>query len=627
MCGIAGILHLPGQATIERDWLAQMSELIAHRGPDGAGFFIDGALGFAHRRLSIIDLATGDQPMTRPDGAHTIIYNGEIYNYRAVRAELQARGHSFRTQSDTEVILHAYAQFGDQCIKHLNGMFAFAIWDARARRLLLARDRLGVKPLYYWSDGEWFVFASEIKALRAFPHFRARVNRAALDEYLHFIYPLGAHTFFDNVTRLEPGHILCVQNHRVALEKYWDVAFAPRARTPAQAVDELEHLLDDAVRTQLVSDVPLGAFLSGGLDTSTIVALAMRHSAPGLNTFSVGFTEGARFDELPYAQIVAQTFGTTHHQIVPTAREFLDFFPRALWHLDEPSVGPPAIPTFFVARRARESGVKVLLSGEGGDELFAGYPRAVALHHQQLLARGDGTTRLRALQTLTGFYARRTLGWRGGLALFTTLAQPAPQRYARMQCALAPEIRARLYRADFARAVGATRARDIFAQTFAGCADASDLNRAMYVDLKTYLAALLHVADRMTMAASVEGRVPLLDHRLVEWAANVPPALKVDAFATKALLRQTAARFLPRAIVQRPKVGFQTPFEIWARSPEWKDFIHDTLLSARALQRDYFDPGFVRATVNRLDAGDVRPAALIWQLLNIELWHRAFLDG
>ncbi|MEW5718220.1 MAG: asparagine synthase (glutamine-hydrolyzing) [Chloroflexota bacterium] len=629
MCGIAGILRLDGQPNIEQSILKRMADVMRHRGPDGEGFFVDGPIGFAHRRLSIIDLATGDQPMASADGALVIIYNGEIYNYRELRARLQSRGCRFRTQSDTEVILQAYAQYGDRCVDHLNGMFAFAIWDKHQRRLFLARDRLGVKPLYYWSNGQWLLFASEVKAFLEFPDFRVKVNLAALDEYLTFVYTLGAHTFFDGVKRLLPGHTLAAANQQVSVTRYWDLSFTMRPVGQAQSTEELEALLEDAVRMQLVSDVPLGSFLSGGLDTSSIVAMAMRHASPGLKTFSVGFTEGARFDELPYAQIVASKFGTDHHQIVPSARGFLEFFPRAVWHLDEPAVGPPAIPTFFVSRLAREQGVKVLLSGEGGDELFAGYPRAVALHQQQLLADATGTltNRWRAARTLAGFYMRRTLGWRAGLALFTTLADPAPRRYAQMQRALAPRVRAQLYSAEFRRQVGDTRALEDFAATFEGCHDTCDLNRAMYVDVKTYLAALLHVADRMSMAASVESRVPLLDHRLVQWAAALAPALKTDGFATKALLRQTAACFLPAEIVNRPKVGFQTPFEVWARQPEWYEFLRDTLLSASASQRGYFEPNYVRRVVDDLYEGSGRGAPLVWQLLNVELWHRAFLNG
>ena len=628
MCGIAGILRLDDQANIDRPVLERMSSLLRHRGPDGEGFFSEGAIGFAHRRLSIIDLATGDQPMTSPDGSRVIIFNGEIYNYREIRAELQAKGCQFRTQSDTEVILQAYDIFGSQCVNHLNGMFAFAIWDKREQRLFIARDHLGIKPIYYWSNGTWFVFASEIKAFLAFPGFQVKLNRAALDEYLTFVYVLCEHTFFDGVKQVLPGHTVTVQNKRITTNKYWDVTFEQRAITASQAISELENLLDDAVRMQLVSDVPLGAFLSGGLDTSTIVAMAMRHASPGFKTFSVGFTESARFDELPFANIVASQFGTDHHQIVPSAKDFLDFFPKAIWHLDEPAVGPPAIPTFFVSRLARSKGVKVLLSGEGGDELFAGYPRGVALYHQQQL-RGNASnisTRVSALQTLAGFYARRTMGWRSGLSLFTTLTQATPQRYAQMQRALAPSLRDRLYSTDFRRAVGESQALDKFASTFDACNTKSDLQRAMYVDLKTYLAALLHVADRMGMAASVESRVPLLDQRLVQWAASLPAQLKIEGFATKSLLRKTASHFLPAEIVQRPKVGFQTPFEVWVRRDDWKAFVQETLLASNALQRGYFNPAFVRQGIDNLYHGDGRSAPLVWQLLNIELWHKAFVD-
>lgn len=602
-----------------------MNATLQHRGPDGEGFFVAEDIGLAHRRLSIIDLATGDQPMMSADGAHVIVFNGEIYNYRAVRAELQTQGYAFHTQSDTEVILQAYDAYGAQCVNHLNGIFAFAIWDKRERRLFLARDHLGVKPLYYWSDGDRLVFASEIKAFCAFPEFKVKLDLAALDEYLTFVYVLGEHTFFDGVNRLLPGHTLTVCHNRIAINQYWDVSCEPRAITEAQAIDELACLLDDAVQMQLVSDVPLGSFLSGGLDTSTLVALAMHHTAPGLKTFSVGFSEGARFDELPFAQLVATQFGTDHHQIVPSASEFLDFFPKAVWHLDEPAVGPPAIPTFFVSRLARREGVKVLLSGEGGDELFAGYPRAVALHHQQVLRDGASNLAMRgaALRDLAGFYARRTLGWRGGLSLFTTLLQPTPRRYAHMQRALAPALRQQLYSTDFPSE--ARRAEDAFTALFDSCRAESDLQRAMYVDLKTYLAALLHVADRMGMAASVETRVPLLDYRLVQWAAGLPAQLKVAGFATKSLLRKTAAHWLPAEIVQRPKMGFQTPLEAWVRCADWQAFVHETLLAPSALQRGYFNPAFVRHCVDNLYQGDGRRAPVVWQLLNIELWHKAFL--
>jgi len=605
-----------------------MAHVMRHRGPDGEGFFVDGLVSLAHRRLAIIDLTTGDQPMFNEAKSLVIVYNGEIYNYREIRALLETKGHRFRTQSDTEVILHAYEEYEADCVNHFNGIFAFAIWDRQHRRLFLARDRLGVKPLYYWSDGHVFLFASEIKALLEYPRLQVRVNPVALDEYLTFVYTLGEHTLFEGVKRLLPGHTLTVADGQVSTARYWDVSFEKRALTEAQAIEELESLLEDAVRLELVSDVPLGSFLSGGLDTSSIVAMTMRHALPGFKTFSVGFEEGAQFDELPYAQVVARRFGTDHHQIVPSAREFLDFFPRAVWHLDEPAVGPPTIPVYFVCHLAGEKGVKVLLSGEGGDELLAGYPRAVALYQQQLLAGSvsDNGSRWTALRTLAGFYARRTMGWREGLILFTTLRRPAPQRYVNMQRTLRPQVRRRLYSPDFRQQVGDTRALDTFAATFDGCDASSDLDRALYVDVKTYLAALLHVADRMSMAASVESRVPLLDHRLVQWAASLPPALKAQGFATKALLRKTAACFLPPEIVHRPKVGFQTPFEVWVQRPDWRDFVHDTLLSERALGRGYFQPDFMRFLVDDLYQGRGRYIPLVWQLLNVEWWHRIFVD-
>lgn len=629
MCGIAGILNLDGQPLEHEAVLKAMADVMRHRGPDGAGFFADGPIGLAHRRLSIIDLSTGDQPMTNEAGLLVIVYNGEIYNYREIRARLEAKGHHFRTQSDTEVILQAFAENGERCLEHFNGMFAFAIWDRQQRHLFLARDRLGVKPLYHWSDGHVFLFASEIKALLEYPGFPVRANPTALDEYLTFVYTLGEHTFFEGVKRLLPGHVLTVSNGQVSTTRYWDVTFEKRAVSEPQAIEELEALLEDAVRLELVSDVPLGSFLSGGLDTSSIVAMAMRHATPGFKTFSVGFEEGAQFDELPYARVVARRFGTDHYQIVPSAQEFLDFFPKAVWHLDEPAVGPPAIPGHFVCRLARDKGVKVLLSGEGGDELLGGYPRAVALYQQQLLAGSarNGSSRWEALRTLASFYARRTMGWREGLALFTTLGHPAPQRYAHLQRTLRPQVRRQLYSPDFRQQVKEAGTLATFAAVFDGCDDASsDLDRALYVDVKTYLAALLHVADRMSMAASVESRVPLLDHRLVQWAASLPPALKAQGFATKALLRKTAARFLPSEIVHRPKVGFQTPFEVWVRRPDWRDFVHDTLLSGRALGRGYFQPDFVRFLVDDLYQGRGRHIPLVWQLLNVEWWHRIFVD-
>lgn len=626
MCGIAGMLSLDGQTKSDPQSLKRMADNLRHRGPDGEGFFVRDSIGLANRRLSIIDLETGDQPMANEDGSMVIVYNGEIYNYRDVRARLESNGHRFRTRSDTEVILHLYEECGSRCVEELNGMFAFAIWDERERRLLLARDRLGIKPLYYWNDGHWLLFASEIKAFLEFPDFQVQLNTAALDEYMTFTYTLGEHTFFSGVRKLLPGHVLFAANGQITTQKYWEMAFEERRITSTQACDELEARLEDAVRMQLVSDVPVGSFLSGGLDTSSIVAMAMRHASPGFKTFSVGFAEGARFDELPYAKIVAQKFGTDHYQIVPSAKDFMDFFPRAVWHLDEPAAGPPAIPAFFVSRLARSEGVKVLLSGEGGDELFAGYPRALALYQQQLLV--DSTNRVsdraNALRALAGFYARRVMGWREGLSLFTALGNPAPMRYARMQRALSPQTRSQLYSPELRREVGDARAVEAFAATFDGCNDSSDLSRAMYVDVKTYLSALLHVADRMSMAASVEARVPLLDHRLVPWAASVPSPLKAEGLATKALLRKTAARYLPAEIVRRPKVGFQTPFEVWVRQPAWREFVQDTLLSAPASQRGYFNQNFVRRVLEDLYHGNGRGAPLIWQLLNVELWHQAF---
>jgi asparagine synthase (glutamine-hydrolysing) len=630
MCGIAGLVTCDRIGPDDPARVARMRDALAHRGPDDAGLFADGSAVLGHRRLSIVDLAAGHQPMGNEDGRTWIVFNGEIYNHADVRRELEAAGHRYRTRSDTETIVHAYEQWGDACVERLRGMFAFAIWDADARRLLLARDRLGVKPLYWALSHGRFLFGSEIKAILESGLVERRPNEDALPELLGTRYLSGSETLFRGIYRLLPGHTLTYQDGRVTTHEYWDVPAADDAAAPIgdrEAVHRFRELLEESVRVRLMADVPLGMFLSGGLDSSAIAALMARLIDRPLQTFSVAFKDRA-FSELDFARSVARAIGADGHEVVIDDRDFFGALPRLVWHEDEPIAHPSSVPLYFVSELARRH-VTVVLTGEGSDELLAGYgkyPRALL---NWRAARAYEAVPAAARRWIAGRVVPAVPGGLGRYARRSFLAMPrtpeamffdnfAAIGLRRQQHLLGPALAAS---ATPERAYGASRAY------FDALDDRSTtLDRLLYADIKTYLVELLMKQDQMSMAASIESRVPFLDHHLVEFVDGLAPRMKLRGLTTKWILREAMRDVLPREILTRRKMGFPVPFGGWVRS-RWEPAVREVLLDGRTRQRGLFDPAGVERLLDdhvsgRADGGDA-----IWTLLNVELWYRTFIDG
>ncbi len=620
MCGIAGIYRFDS-APVDPDLLSRMTAVLAHRGPDGDGVHVDGPAGLGHRRLSIIDLAGGAQPIGNEDGTVWVVLNGEIYNFRDLRADLEARGHRFATRSDTEAIVHLYEERGDDCVQALAGMFAFALWDSRRRRLLLARDRLGKKPLYYaHRPGRALTFGSELKAVLVDPQVPCEIDLEALDRYLGLLYIPAPATIFRDVRKLPAGHLLVADAAGVSIREYWDVRFVdgPR-RTTQQYAGELRDLLGQAVQARLVSDVPLGAFLSGGLDSSTVVALMAQLADRPVVTASVGFRESDH-DERPSARLVAGRLGCDARESEVTPR-IRDLLPRLVWHFDEPFADSSAVPTYYVSKVAREH-VTVALSGDGGDELLAGYPRHFWDRWEaraRPLARPAG-----AVRAVGRWWPSRL---RGGNVL-THLALTPGDACARKHSAelFRDAAKRGLYSEDMARTAAGFDPLAVHRAHYERCDARDPLDRSLYVDLKTYLADdILVKVDRMSMAHGLEVRAPFLDHRVVEFVAGLPAALKLRGRTTKFVLREAMRSLLPEAVLARPKHGFTVPLRRWLRG-ELRELVEDLLFEPRAEQRGWFNP----RTVKQLwaDHSDgVRDAGhQLWLLLMLELWCRAFLD-
>ena len=631
MCGIAGIVAADRLHADERARLPLMRDVLTHRGPDEAGLFVDERAGLAHRRLSIVDLASGQQPLGNEDGSIQVVFNGEIYNHAEIRPELEAHGHVYRTRSDTETIVHAYEQWGDSCVERFRGMFAFAIWDANRQRLLLARDRMGIKPLYWTVVRNRLLFGSEIKAILESGLVRAEADDRAIPELLSTRYLSGAATLFKGIQRLLPGHLLVFERGAATTRQWWDIPVGRRnpdveGLSDAALVDRFRTKLEEAVRTRLMADVPLGMFLSGGLDSSAIAALMAGMIDRPLQTFSVAFKQRA-FSELDYARQVATAIKADAHEIVIDENDFFGALPRLVWHEDEPIAHPSSVPLYFVSKLASEH-VKVVLTGEGSDELLAGYgkyPRALA-NWRAGAVWGLAPDPVR--QFVTDAIVPRLPGRVARYATRSFLAMPrTPEAMffdnfaaigLRRQAALLDPRLARLATSDV---YAASRAY------FDAPNEASTLlDRLLYTDLKTYLVELLMKQDQMSMAASIESRVPFLDHHLVEFAAALPPRMKLRGFSTKWILREAVKSILPAGILTRKKMGFPVPFGIWMRGPAGH-IVRDVLLDSRARQRGITNPAAVAALLDSHARGVADGADALWSLLNLELWYRTFIDG
>jgi len=622
MCGFAAWFDPAGGRPDPR-WLADAAAAIAHRGPDDDGSRIEDGVGLAFRRLSIVDLATGHQPLANEDGTVWIAYNGEIYNHAELRRDLEACGHRYRTTSDTETIVHAYEEWGEACVERLRGMFAFAIWDRARRRLFAARDRLGVKPLYLARAGSAWVCASEIKALFAFPGVERRVHLPGVVEHLTLRYAAAPATLFQGIEKLPPGHHLTVDRAGHAIRRYWRVeAWEPKLPLgDAEALGELSERLTESVRIELMSEVPLGALLSGGVDSSLVVAAMSRLLDRPVQTFAVGFDAPGPYSELPFARRVAEHCGTEHRELVVGAADMLRELPRLVWHQDEPVSEPAAIPTYLVSQLARET-VTVVLTGEGGDELFAGYPKYAVEPTARRIAHLPAWMRDPLLDHGVD---RLPFGFRKlQVVARSARFRAEPERLAAWFAGFAGEERRRLLGPALAGHDAA--AAGAFATALAGTTARRPLDRMLDVDLTLWLADdLLMKMDKMSMAASLEARVPLLDHTLVEWAARLPDRLKVRGLGGKVLLKRLARQWLPREIVDRPKVGFTVPLSPWFRGP-LRELVADTLLSPTCLARGYYRPEALRQVVEDHLEGRRDRARELWTMLTLELWHRRFID-
>ena len=603
-----------------------MCELIAHRGPDGQGVWVDGFVGLGHRRLAIIDLSpSGRQPMATSDGAVWVTFNGEIYNFLELRDELEARGHRFQSRSDTEVLLAAYREYGVECLAKLRGMFAFAIWDAPNRRLFIARDRAGKKPLHYWVDRDGIAFASEPKAFLADPSFEPRPCLRALAEYMTYQYvpqPLSA---FEGVAKLPPAHYLLVENGNVTIRRYWKLSYQRKLRiSDEEACEALLDRLREAVRLRLISDVPLGAFLSGGVDSSLIVAL-MAELSGHVRTFSIGF-EDAEFDERPYARLVAQRYGTDHCEMVvrPSATEII---PKLVWHYNEPYADASAIPTYYVSEMTRRH-VTVALNGDAGDENFGGYTRYLGDSVEARFDRSPAAVRHAVAAVAAHVPVRtrnRSLSNRAARFL-QRLSDVPHRRYARRMMHFAPEMQAEVCTPEFAAALGDRSPFDLLddAHRVSDAPDAVDL--MLDLDVNRYLPdCLLVKVDIASMAHGLEARSPMLDHVFMEFAASLPSSMKVRNGVTKYILKQAAGPLLPDENISRAKRGFSPPLRSWFRDT-FGDYARDILGDGRFARRGYFRMDVVSRLLDEHRRGVDAWQKELWNLLMLELWHRTFID-
>jgi len=633
MCGICGIaFSARSRRLVDAHELVRMRDTMTHRGPDDCGVFTEGRVGLGHRRLSIIDVAGGHQPMHDDAGSLHIVYNGEVYNHQDLRASLERRGHRYRTRCDTESILRLYQEEGPRAVEQLRGMFAFAIWDSRTEELFLARDRLGVKPLYYVlaEDGSIY-FASEIKALLAARATPSVLNYEALPDYLANHAPSGSTTLFRGVQRLLPGHTLRWRDGAVEVRQYWDVSFAGtdhRHRADKDLIGEFSHRFTEAVRLRLMSDVPLGVFLSGGIDSAAITAVMSRLVDEPIKTFSVAFAE-REANELGYARTVAEAYRTDHHEVVVSPEEFLDALPTLVWHEDEPLAHPSSVALYFVSRLATDH-VKVVLTGEGSDELLAGYGRyARTLYNVRWGSRYHRFVPASVRRAVRGVIGSLAVGSRARKKLERTFLRIPPDLasiYFDNFAVFSRALQAQLLTPAAQERVAAADPYQIVREYLERTDARTLLDRLLYVDVKTYLHELLMKQDQMSMAASIESRVPFLDHHLVEFTAGLPSRLKLRGFTTKRILRESMSHLLPASILARPKMGFPVPVGSWFRGP-WRGIVFELVLGERARERGIFNPEVVRRLVQEHLSGRVEHSERLWALVNFELWLRRFVDG
>jgi asparagine synthase (glutamine-hydrolysing) len=628
MCGIVGRSNYLSGKPVNADVLKKMCDLLAHRGPDGEGVFQKGPVGLGHRRLAVIDLTeAAHQPMLKDNGRFVITYNGEIYNFRELRIVLEGLGHQFRSQSDTEVLLTAYQEYGIKCLEHLRGMFAFAIWDARERRLFLARDRVGKKPLYYRIHREGISFASESKAFLAEPDFQPEVNLEAISHYLTYQYVPAPWSAFQGVKKLPPAHYLVVQEEKITIERYWKLSY----RTPfpgsfEEAQQELLDKLKDATCGRLVSDVPLGAFLSGGIDSSVIVALMAELGVTNIKTFSIGFEEKA-YNELPFAKLVAQQYETDHHELTVTPKA-TEMFQKLVWFYNEPFADSSAIPTLYLAEMTKQH-VTVALTGDGGDENLLGYDRYLASLYGSWYDRLPKSIR-HILEWGTHFLpdASKSKTILSRVKRFAMVLSETPERrYSYWMSHSDPIMKQQLCTEEFLRKSGENDSFSLVVEAFQNSDAKEFLNRLLDVDVNMYLPDdLLVKVDIASMAHSLEVRSPFLDHHVMEFCATLPPSMKLNGRDKKYILKHAMKSILPAEILNRPKMGFGVPLDRWFRQ-DLREMAYDLLLSSRAIQRGYFHRHVVETLLDEHVSGIKNGHYRLWNLLMLELWHRTYIDG
>jgi asparagine synthase (glutamine-hydrolysing) len=627
MCGICGKLEFDPEATVAARLLKHMAGAIVHRGPDDEGYYVKGQIGLGFRRLSIIDLSGGHQPLANEDDSIWIVFNGEIYNYLELRALLLNKGHVFKTQSDTEVIVHLYEEYGRDCVQKLRGMFAFAIWDSVKRTLFLARDRVGIKPLYYYLDENFLSFGSEMKALLVDPAVRRDIDPAMIDRFLTYYYVPGSATLLRNFNKLEPGHWLVVQDGKVQIKSYWDIDFQPA--DDHKSAEDLERqvvtLLDDTVQLHMISDVPVGFLLSGGVDSTAMLSLASKKTDKPISSYTIGFSHPGVVDERPYARLAAKRFGSKHHEISISAREFASFLPEYVWYMEEPVCEPASVALYYVSKLARQY-VKVLISGEGGDEAFGGYH-----NYRNMIWLEKIKTALGPLRGMAG----QGMQLIGDISDSRVLKKYAPL----MNASLDEHYLSRnsspfqyfnttpsaIYTAEMSRRVDKFQSSEVTRSLLSLRSGDGPLEKMLYVDTKTWLPDdLLIKADRMTMANSIELRVPFLDHKVLEFAARLPGNQKVRGRQMKYLLKKALAKHVPKEILHRRKVGFPNPSVSWL-AHDLKDVVSDILLDSKSISRGYFRKEAVEMLIQR-NSRSSRYTAEIFSLVVLELWHRTFID-
>ncbi len=629
MCGICGIVRLHDHFTIQRETLQRMNDVIRHRGPDDEGFYVSLDAGLAMRRLSIIDLSGGHQPIQNEDGRLQIVFNGEIYNFQELRDKLERAGHRFTTHSDTEAIIHGYEEYGVEVLQHLRGMFAFAIWDTLERTLFLAKDRAGKKPLHYYKDGDKFLFGSEIKSILQCENVPREVNLDALDRFLTFEYVFSPETIFQNIHKLPPAHFLLLKKGEIRVESYWDnLPVKPEKHDEAYYAHRLAELLEEAVKIRMISDVPLGALLSGGIDSSAVVGFMAKHSSQPVKTFSIGFAEQT-YNELEYARAVSKHFGTEHHEFI-IKPDAIDLTEKLVKMLDEPFGDFSIFPTYLVSKMAREH-VTVALSGDGGDELFAGYDTYIAdrmarqYQHLPVFLRDQVIAKAVALIPPSP----KKKGFINRVKRFVEGASLPPEyMHTRWMTFLQTPEKRQLYSGELLEAFQRGNSYKYIEHYFERAAlnGVTPLAQQEYVDIKTYLTdGIMVKVDRMSMAPSLETRAPFLDHKVMEFAATIPTELKLKGMTTKYVLKKAVADLLPEKILTRGKEGFSIPIKNWLMN-ELRPLLLDTLSPERLKRRGYFQPDYVQRLIVEHLNGRQNHSHRLWALMVFEIWHQVYMD-